>query len=332
MKKRQVAFLIAKVAFAAAVLFWLFQKVDAHRVWITMRDAHRAPIFVGLALCWLTIILAAWRWHRLLRVFDIAIPLKSLFCIVQIGQFFAMFLPGPTGDDLTRMLYISRLAPGRVGESCSTVLLDRCIGLTGLFLFALICIPWQWALLTASSQTYWLAVTIMGGGTFVAIGGAVFFLAGHPTHRWFERRLRSRPAHTLRDEAARIWGLFCDNKNVIGQVIAVAVITQLVNCVLFYLAGAAVGIELPFLTWLSFVPIVLAASALPISVAGIGVREYLLVLFLGVIGGVESERALAASFVAFSIILTVCVLGGLLYIFYRPKQKLTAPAEAPVPV
>ena len=98
------------------------------------------------------------------------------------------------------------------------------------------------------------------------------------------------------------------------------------------LAGAAVGIELPLVTWLSFVPIVLAASALPISVAGIGVREYLLVLFLGVIGGVESERALAASFVAFSIILTVCVLGGLLYIFYRPKQKLTAPAEAPVPV
>jgi uncharacterized membrane protein YbhN (UPF0104 family) len=319
MKKRQVAFLIAKIVFAAAVLVWLFQKVDVHRVWAAMRDAHRTPIFVGLGLCWSTIALAAWRWHRLLRVFDIGIRFKSLICIVQIGQLFAMFLPGPTGDDLTRMLYISRLAPGRVAESCSTVLLDRCIGLTGLFLLAGVCIPWQWPLLTASNQTYWLAMTILGGATFVAVGGAVFFLAGHPTHRWFARKLRSRPAHSLRDEAARIWGLFCDNKIVIAQVIAVAVATQLVNCVLFHLAGAAVGIDLPLQTWLTFVPIVLAASALPISIAGLGVREYLLVLFLRNIADVDTAQTLAASLVVFAMILTISLLGGLLYVFYRPK-------------
>lgn len=325
--RKSAIFLIAKLVFAVVVIAWLFRKVDAHRVWGTMRDAHRGPILLGLVLCWVTIVFAAWRWHRLLRVFNIPIAFGSLLCIAQIGPFFALFLPGPTGDDLTRMLYISRLAPGRVAESCSTVLLDRCIGLTGLFLLALTCLPWQWPLLTASSQTFWLAITILAGGSFVAIGGALFFVAGHPTHRWLERRLRSRPAHSLRDEAARIWRLFCDNKRVIGQVILVAVGTQLVNCVLFYLAGAAVGIDLSLQRWLSFVPIVLAASALPISIAGIGVREYLLVLFLGAIGGVESESALAASFVTFSIILTVCLTGGLLYIFYKPKASSPALAE-----
>jgi uncharacterized membrane protein YbhN (UPF0104 family) len=166
----------------------------------------------------------------------------------------------------------------------------------------------------------------------VCICGSVFFLAGRPTHTWFEKRLRRRAAHTLRDEAARIWGFLCDNKSAVGQVIVAAVFTQLINCVLFYFAGVAVGIERPLVTWLTFVPVVLAASALPISVAGIGVREYLLILFLGVVAGVDRERALAASFVAFSIILTICLLGGLLYIFYKPKQKLTASEENPSPV
>ena len=68
--------------------------------------------------------------------------------------------------------------------------------------------------------------------------------------------------------------------------------------------------------------IALAANALPITVAGFGVREYLLVLFLGVLARVDGERALAASFVTFAMILAVCLLGGMLYIFYRPKQKM----------
>lgn len=328
MNKRRVAFLLAKALFAAAVIAWLCHKVDVSHVWMRVRDAARLPIVIAILLCLVTVTISGWRWQRLLRVFQITIPLPALICIAQIGQFFMMFLPGPTGDDLTRMLYISRFAPGRVGEACTTVLLDRCIGLAGVLVLAVACIPWQWGVLSTSSQTHSLALAILIAGAIVCISGVLFFLSGHPTHRWFEKRLRSLPAHSLRDEAARIWGLLCANKNLVAQVGGAAIITQLLSCVLFYLAGLSVGIHVSLLVWLTFVPIVLAANALPITFAGLGVREYLLVLFLGVTAQVESERALAASFVAFSIILVICLLGGLLYIFYRPKPKSTGPAES----
>jgi uncharacterized membrane protein YbhN (UPF0104 family) len=244
-----------------------------------------------------------------------------LICIAQIGQFFAVFLPGPIGDDLTRMLYISRLAPGRVGEACTTVLLDRCIGLASVLVLAVCCIPGKWDILASSSQTHWLALIILSGGIAVCVFGGIFFLMGHPTHRWFETRLRMLPQHSIRDEAARIWGLLCVNKKPLAQVIGAALVTQLLLCAVFYLAGLSVGIDVSLLSWLTFVPIVLAANVLPITVAGLGVREYLLVLFLGVLARVDSERALAASLITFSMILAVCLLGGLLYIFYRPKDK-----------
>jgi uncharacterized membrane protein YbhN (UPF0104 family) len=226
------------------------------------------------------------------------------------------------------MLYISRLAPGRVGEACATVLLDRFIGLTSVLVLALFCVPWQWSLMSASSQTRWIALGMLSAGAFTCLGGAIFFLAGHPTHRWFEKRLRLRPAHSLRDEAARIWGLLCNNKMLVAIVISAALITQLVHCVIFYLAGVSVGIESTLLPWLTFVPIVLAANALPITIAGIGIREYLLVLFLGVITHVDGAHAVATSFVILSLILMICLLGGLLYIFYRPKSKLESCAPA----
>jgi uncharacterized membrane protein YbhN (UPF0104 family) len=328
MNAKQAAILVGKVIFAVAIITWLFHRTNAYLVWVTVRDAHRIPIVVGLILWLVTIAIAGWRWNRLLGILGIHIPAKSLTCVVPIAQFFSVFLPGSTGDDLTRMLYVSRLAPGRVGEACTTVLLDRFIGLVSVLLLAAFCVPWQWSLMSDSSQTRWIALGMLSAGAVTFLCGAIFFLAGHPTHRWFEKRLRLRPAHSLRDEAARIWGVLCDNKLLVAKVIGAALITQLIHCGVFYLAGLSVGIRSPLLIWPTFVPIVLAANALPITIAGVGEREYLLVLFLGVIAGVDSEHAVATSFVIFAMILTMCLLGGLLYIFYRPKRKVVTVDES----
>ena len=100
MTKRQAIFLAAKIVFAAAVLGWLFHKVDVGRVWISVRDARRGPVALGVMLCLFTVAIAGWRWQQLLRLFQITLPLRQLLCIVQVGQFFMMFLPGPVGDDL----------------------------------------------------------------------------------------------------------------------------------------------------------------------------------------------------------------------------------------
>jgi uncharacterized membrane protein YbhN (UPF0104 family) len=72
------------------------------------------------------------------------------------------------------------------------------------------------------------------------------------------------------------------------------------------------------------VPIAIAANAFPITVAGIGVREYLLVLFLGVLAHVPGETALAASLLVLGMTLAVSLLGGAVYIVYRPKRDASA--------
>ena len=196
-----------------------------------------------------------------------------------------------------------------------------------MFLLAAVCVPWQWHVLASSTQTHSIAIAFVVTGVLILVGLGVFFIAGHPTHRWFEHRLRARQAKTARDEAARIWGLLCGSKKVVGTVITAAIVTQAINCLLFYMAGRAVGIANPFWLWVSFVPIVLAASALPLSIAGLGVRDYLLVLFLGILARVDAADALAASVIVFSVLIIISLFGGLLYIIYRPKSALGVTAS-----
>lgn len=319
MNKRQTPLILVKLAIAASILYWIFHKVDAGRVWGTVRGASVGPVLLGVLLCWLTILIAGWRWHRLLAIFEIQVSLPQLVLIAQIGQFFLMFLPGPAGDDLTRMLYISRFAKGRVGEACSSVLLDRCIGLASILLFSVACIPVQWNLLAAHPQTRWMATAMLLGGVSLALFGTVFLaLPAGVSVRFLELFIGWLPEGNLRRELGRMSCLICTNKKSILLVVLVAIGTQLMLCTVYLLAGRAVGIHVSPLVWFSFLPVVLAANAVPVTIAGVGVREYLLVLFLGSLADVPGELALAASLIAFGMMLAICLLGGLVYVVYRP--------------
>ena len=319
MNKKQAAFILAKIAFAAIVLALLFHKVDAAAVWGYVRNASLAPILVGTLFCWFTVLIASVRWHRLLRAFEIRIPLFALVCIAQIGQFFLMFLPGPVGDDLTRMLYISRLSKGRIAEACASVLLDRCIGLASILLLAVACISSQWASLAMSAKTRLPAACIFAAGMVVLAGVILYFsVDGLFMQRTVEGILNRLPAFKIRGELTLISKRIFTSKLAVAQVLFAAIGTQMLLCAVYYFAGKSVGIPGSIAIWLGFVPIVLAANAVPITVFGLGVRESILVLYLGVLGHVDGGEALAASFIVLSMTLAVCLLGGIVYIFYRP--------------
>ncbi len=49
-----------------------------------------------------------------------------------------------------------------------------------------------------------------------------------------------------------------------------------------------------------------------------GFLPIIFVLFLGVLGCVDKELALAASLITLGIILTVSLVGGLVYVCYQP--------------
>lgn len=307
-----------KLGIAAALIIFLLRQIDVAELKNSLAGASVLLLLAGVALNVCTVMIAGVRWKLLIRALGIPVKWGDLTCIAFIGQFFAMFLPGPLGDDATRMVYIARATGDRAPLALSSVVVDRGIGLAVVLLLAFFVMPWHYAVLVSNPQSAILAMGIIGGGALVAAGLTLFFLLPEAwLHRVALRILRWFPKGKWRQGAGRLFVAYFGHRWVLILVMSAALGTQLLLCMMFWLGGRAVGIGVGPSAWFGFVPVVLAANALPVTIAGLGVREYLIVLFLGVMGGVAGAQALAASLAIFCMMLATNLLGGVTYLAYH---------------
>jgi hypothetical protein len=87
--------------------------------------------------------------------------------------------------------------------------------------------------------------------------------------------------------------------------------------------GNAIGMTVPVGYYFLFVPLATVIGMLPISLAGLGVREGAFVA-LFVTAGASKEQALALSLVWFAVTVMVSLIGGVEYIRLGGKKELDA--------
>jgi uncharacterized membrane protein YbhN (UPF0104 family) len=85
---------------------------------------------------------------------------------------------------------------------------------------------------------------------------------------------------------------------------------QALIIVTYYFVGVGLNLGVPLTYFFVFVPLVTVVAMLPVSVAGLGVREGAVIFFFAK-AGVDAATALSLSLVWFSLTLIVSSLGGL---------------------
>jgi uncharacterized membrane protein YbhN (UPF0104 family) len=99
---------------------------------------------------------------------------------------------------------------------------------------------------------------------------------------------------------------------------------QLTNVLAFFVLSRAVGVDLDFISTAAVTLPALLIAAMPIAVAGWGVREGAVIVGYGLFG-VAAAPALAVS-IAFGLAMLVASLPGLLFIRWRKETPAPAPA------
>jgi uncharacterized membrane protein YbhN (UPF0104 family) len=185
MKKRLLGHL-CRYALGVGVLtavLWRHWSPGSDSGAVGIRDALAGPVQVlpllaaGL-FCATAIFLAFVRWYVLVRARELPFTLRAAVRLGLIGQVFNTFLGGEIGSDLVKAAGIAR-EQSRRATAVSTVLMDRVVGLAGLFWLATLVGGGFWALghpaVLEQERLQWL---ILGAAVLVAGTLGVWLLLG----------------------------------------------------------------------------------------------------------------------------------------------------------
>lgn len=215
---------------------------------------------VGVAL---TLVVQFWmylkRWQLIAETLaGQPLPAGHLARALGAGFLYGQFLPASVGGDLVRVAAVGRRAGVRV--AMLSVVADRLSGLAVLCAIIAVLAPFIAVRLEAPT------VVVAGIAVAVVIGLPAMLLL-----------IRFRPA-PIRSLLARLPYVEDLGRSVFGQTVALPVFVlglgvNLTPVVLFYLLARSIGVELAIVDCLLVVPPAMLLTALPISLAGWGVRE-----------------------------------------------------------
>jgi glycosyltransferase 2 family protein len=216
------------------------------------------------------VLLAYVRWFLLGRALDLPFRLRDAFRLGFIGTLFNLVIPGAVGGDVIKAAYLCR-EQGRKGQAIASVVIDRMIGLIGLFALACASGSLAWSLLEPPVRRLATAAWIFQG-VFCALLAIAFTPA---LYRPLRKRLGKgkKPAHVL-DELIAMGTAYRQRFGVVVLSAAMATVTHVLNIFAFYAVSRAMFPEVPGLAQhFLIVPLVLFSTAVPLPFGALGVTE-----------------------------------------------------------
>jgi uncharacterized membrane protein YbhN (UPF0104 family) len=106
------------------------------------------------------------------------------------------------------------------------------------------------------------------------------------------------------------------NRPVLAKAFLLSLGVQVLSILMVYLISRGIGHQLPFAALFVFVPIIITAMMVPLSISGLGIREGAFVLLFGLIG-IPAEASTTISFLWFLSIAAASLAGLVEYLRRR---------------
>ncbi|MGB6221574.1 lysylphosphatidylglycerol synthase transmembrane domain-containing protein [Haloferula sp.] len=320
---KKALFFLIKLILTVACLAWALNGVDwKDSILARPADLDWRWIVGGMGLAGLTIILTAVRLWVLLAAQGIRISFWRANELTLIGNLFNLVAVGGVGGDAARIFLLIRDHPERKLAVTLTVMFDHLVGLAAMSLvfFALTAGHFD-ALGSQSVETKFImrfAWMFFGGGLALIV--FMFLAAYPPIHDRIHARGKEwkiafmRQVPILVDLYRKEW-----KYALIALVAAVVMLPIYYGS--FWFGAKAAGSQVEPGPVLISMPVVDMMAAMPLSVAGVGVREKVFETLMSDLTGMDPAIAVASSLIGFFCTLVWAILGGLL--FLRPSDRVS---------
>lgn len=264
---------------------------------VAVRFDFLAAAFTGYLL---SQVLSAYKWRVLARPLGFLQPFRPFVVYYFVGGYLNLFAPSTVVGDIGRGLLLATDG-GNTGAALYSVVVDRVSGLvmlvwvsaTGFLLFGPTILP----------TTLCYGVAAVAFASLLMWWALPYILQFQFANRPFIERI-----------VEKLIVPYQENATTLGYACVISYVFHWFQLSLQVLLVYALNLPVPLWYLTLFIPLIHILSALPLSFAGLGVREGGYVAFLALVG-VGKDQALAFGLLWSTLVLGSGLVGGLVLLF-----------------
>ena len=298
---KRVLLLILKMAVSLVFICFVVRRIDLS----LLKGYLKGADISYLALAVITLVAGGFAgaasWLPVLKSNGYNSAYRSVCAMHWCGMFFNSFLPSNIGGDFYKGYLLVKGSGGGATKAAVTILLDRMINFSVLVLIGVLsfCISFGWA------KT---AVCAVAG--FICVVLLIRFLA---------LKSGDTSGNRVVEFVFLLIRFFRDYRNC-AIAFAAALLSQglKISCHVFLIKAMGLDLELSSVWYI--IPLFGVISALPVSLGGIGIREYAAIGIAGPLA-VAQEELVALSLVSHLLFIGVNCLGFIPFVVMRNAVK-----------
>lgn len=240
------------------------------------------------------------------------LSLSRLFGIYCMGIFFNVAFPTTVGGDLVKIYYTGK-SSNTYAQSFAAAFLDRDTGL--LALMGIACI--SSVLFPVRVPSIPVSPIIWCATIILILGNMLIFAPG--IHQWVLQLMHRIHLGKMVPKIVAVASAFqitARHKSILIGSIAISLLIQFLYITFVWLISEGLGLNIPFHYFFTIVPIVNTITMIPVSLNGIGLREYAFLSLLGAMNIVPAS-CIALGLVMSFMITVSSFPGGIVYITYK---------------
>ncbi len=321
--KKTVLTLI-QISVTVGMLWWVFHDpTQRHAMREALHKANYGWVVLAMVAYFIVEIAAAIRWQILLRVQKIYLSLSRVSGLFLIGMFYNQVLPGGTAGDIMKSYLLLKETEKKAGALLAVVF-DRLVGLIALVAITVTLVSLRFDLLwrtpppADSNLTPRQLVTIL----LVILGSSIlglltsFIISGFNLLKYLPAKL---PGREKLIEISAAYHLYARHWIATTMAFCASLVAHLATFTTFLCVAFAFHANVKVLDFFAVLPIERTITALPISVAGVGLREKILQVLLNNLCHIDIPVAKLIGTMSFIVMFVCCLPGAVVYFFYRPS-------------
>jgi len=297
-----------KVLVTVLLLFLIFRSVDVQEVRQDLKSLDKSVLLFLMAACWLGQLLCSQRWRLLAASLGLRGTYRSFVQMYFVGMFFNIGLPSLVGGDFIKAYVLSRKTGTPIQAWFASVLQDRVAGLISMLLYgtlAVIICPMTWRGIPLWLAYLMIWLLVISSLLLVWIGDKIFEGVLVPGKKSFRQKFYRFVADFHRElSSMRI------SVGGAAQVIIYSMLNSALVLWVYQMITVAVGYKVGLLPFSALFPLIVLVTMLPVSIGGLGVREWAYVEALSLVG-VPGNSALLISLTTSAFMIVMNVVGAI---------------------